>query len=102
MSEYTTKIVNGEEVELTPEEISELEIRDLEYQAELPNLLLNQIKIERDRLLAETDFTMMMDIPITEESRNDFIEYRQSLRDLPENVDVFNPVWPTKPEYVKE
>ncbi len=52
-----------------------------------------EIRIERDRLLAETDWTGMSDVTMS----NDMATYRQKLRDLPASVDVDNPVYPTKP-----
>ncbi len=101
MSIYKTKNVNGVEVDLTPEEIAELEARDAEFQQSLPNVLMKQIKQERDRLLAATDFITLEDTPITPESKEAFLAYRQALRDLPDTVDVNNPVYPVKPAYVK-
>lgn len=52
------------------------------------------LRTERDRLIAETDWMVLPDRTPTDEQ----LAYRQALRDLPANtVDPANPVWPTKP-----
>ena len=57
-------------------------------------LALGDLRRERNRLLAETDYLALVDSTLTDEMR----EYRQALRDLPANTeDPANPVWPTKP-----
>lgn len=55
----------------------------------------------RDDLLSESDIYVLPDRwnSYTEEKKTEWTVYRQALRDFPETVvDVFNPVWPTKPE----
>jgi hypothetical protein len=55
----------------------------------------------RDKLLAESDIFVLPDRwnSYTEEKKTEWSNYRQALRDLPETVvDVFNPIWPVKPE----
>ena len=51
------------------------------------------LRAERNRLLVETDFHALTDVTITPE----MTEYRQSLRDLPSNVDINNIIYPEKP-----
>jgi hypothetical protein len=41
------------------------------------------LRIQRDKLLKETDYLMNPDYPMTEEKKNKVKEYRQYLRDLP-------------------
>ena len=53
-----------------------------------------EIRTKRNELLAETDWTAMSDVTMTTEMTT----YRQALRDLPDTVDLNNPVYPTKPE----
>ena len=89
-------IVNGitgeqELIPYTAEEIAEREayVRDV-----LPGVLLENLRIRRNQLLAETDYLALADSTLTDEMRT----YRQALRDLPANtVDPANPVWPVKP-----
>ena len=54
----------------------------------------DNLRSERNRLLAETDYLALPDVTMSEEMRT----YRQALRDLPANTTApANPVWPTKP-----
>ena len=55
-----------------------------------------KLRYQRDRLLAETDWTQSRDVTLPNDA--EWAAYRQALRDLPENTtDPANPVWPTKP-----
>lgn len=51
----------------------------------------------RNDKLTRTDWTQVIDADISEESRKEFQEYRQKLRD----IDKLNPVWPDEPEIKK-
>lgn len=54
------------------------------------------IRAERDRRIAETDWTQLPDVPDATKSK--WQAYRQELRDVPQsNTDPANVVWPTKP-----
>ena len=53
-----------------------------------------ELREERNRRLAETDYLALSDATLSEEMRT----YRQALRDLPDNTsDPANPTWPVKP-----
>jgi hypothetical protein len=52
-----------------------------------------QMRTERNRLLAETDYFALSDVTLSPE----MAEYRQALRDLPSIVDINSPVFPVKP-----
>ena len=55
---------------------------------------LKELRQQRNRLLAETDYLALSDSTLSAEMAT----YRQALRDLPANTtDPANPVWPTKP-----
>lgn len=59
----------------------------------------NEIKLIRERLLKETDFTQLPDSPLTSDKKLTFSEYRQALRDIPQtNTSPDNIVWPIKPD----
>lgn len=49
-----------------------------------PTMSEEEVRAERDRLLAETDWTQVLDAPISAECREAFRVYRQALRDIPE------------------
>jgi hypothetical protein len=53
------------------------------------------LRLKRKELLAFSDWTQTLDAPVDREA---WAEYRQALRDLPENtIDPTNVVWPTPP-----
>jgi hypothetical protein len=56
----------------------------------------DSLRTERNKLLAETDWTANSDVTMSPE----MAEYRQALRDLPSTVDINNPVYPEKPSGV--
>jgi hypothetical protein len=59
--------------------------------------LASEVRTKRNRLLAESDWTQLPDVP--EATRTVWAEYRQALRDVPEQAGFpENVVWPTKPE----
>lgn len=64
--------------------------------AEIANeTVWNEFRRERNRRLEDCDWTQVGDAPV--DSRV-WAQYRQELRDLPENIiDPANPVWPTPP-----
>lgn len=54
------------------------------------------LRILRNKLLSASDWTQTIDAPVDQAA---WAEYRQALRDLPENtVDPLNPVFPMFPE----
>ena len=56
----------------------------------------------RNKLLAETDWTELMDAALTTASKKEFRAYRQNLRNVPQQEGFpANIVWPVKPEAVK-
>ena len=56
------------------------------------------VRAERNRRLAECDWTRVDDAPLTESQKEDWRLYRVALRDLPSFVvDPFNVTWPTPP-----
>jgi len=78
---------------------------DLNTIVEDPNLVsiknnkkMNDIRVKRDQLLSQSDWTQFNDSPLNTETRAVWATYRQALRDLPENTsDPTQVVWPTPP-----
>lgn len=53
---------------------------------------------ERNRKLAESDWTASADVPMDEMVRADWLAYRQALRDVPQQAAFPSEIaWPTKP-----
>jgi len=62
---------------------------------------LSQLRNQRNQLLKQSDWTQMLDSPLTVEQKNAWAVYRQALRDLlsniPENVENwFDVVFPSR------
>lgn len=54
-----------------------------------------ELRAERDRLLAESDWTQVADAPVNQAA---WASYRQALRDVPQQAGFPDDVvWPTKP-----
>ena len=65
----------------------------VEYNAE-------ERRLDRNNLLAESDWTQMPDSPLTDAQKASWATYRQSLRDLPDHENwpfLLDTDWPTKP-----
>ena len=92
----TTTVFNleTEETTIVPFTDEENAAQDAYERDVLPLELMDDLRCERNRRLAETDYFGMPDVVMTDE----MAAYRQALRDLPANTsDPANPVWPTKP-----
>ncbi len=73
------------------------------WEAEMLEAEWEAVRIQRNQLLAETDYTDLPNTPITTQSRTNFITYRQQLRDITNTqTDPYNIIWPTIPQYVRE
>ena len=95
---YKYKNVNGKQVELTADEIKELEARDVEYAKGEYDRLMLSIRQQRTSLLAECDWMGMSDVTMPA----DWKTYRQKLRDITKGVDTVDKAkavtMPDKPE----
>lgn len=61
------------------------------------NSLWQNIRSKRNFYLEQCDWTQVLDSPFTEEQKELWRTYRQALRDITLQTDVFNIVWPIKP-----
>nr|DAQ38430.1 MAG TPA: tail assembly chaperone [Caudoviricetes sp.] len=58
-----------------------------------------QVRAQRNSLLSLSDWTQLADAPLTTEQKQAWAEYRQALRDVPEQADFPDAVvWPFSPE----
>ena len=85
------KLQEGKAVERTVEELD----------ADRLPLRMAEARARRDKLLADTDWTQTLDAPVSAESKAALRAYRQELRDLPQNEDWPECIWPELPEIVK-
>lgn len=53
------------------------------------------VRTERDRLLQASDWTQLPDVPLA--TKEAWAAYRQALRDVTDQPDPFNIIWPTPP-----
>lgn len=56
------------------------------------------VRIKRNKLLTESDWTQLSDCQLSELKKNEWKLYRQELRDITLQADVFNVIWPNQPE----
>ena len=74
-----------------------------EFEAKLQELIdaqpWKELRTERNKRIAQTDYLFTSDYPhATEEVKQAWLDYRQSLRDLPANTeDPSDPTWPQEP-----
>ncbi|HGS4936988.1 TPA: phage tail assembly chaperone [Vibrio parahaemolyticus] len=59
---------------------------------------LTIIRSRRDTMLRDSDWTQFPDSPLSSEKQAEFAQYRQSLRDVPQEYETTGKItWPTKP-----
>jgi len=78
MAEPRYKIVNGEYIELTAEELQELE--DMRAEADLD---FSRTRTQRNAMLRDTDWTQIADAALGDHTAEEWATYRQELRDIP-------------------
>ena len=91
------KVVNGEYIDLTPEEEAELEAM-----AEAADLDMSMVRAERNALLGASDWTQLGDATLGDHTAEEWRIYRQALKDVPQNYGrVSEVVWPEDPPTAK-
>jgi hypothetical protein len=81
-----------------PEERSEEE-KAADAEALRLEKLPGVVRDKRDRLLAESDFSQLPDVPLTGEQKDAWAAYRRELRDITKQPGFpAEVVWPVKPE----
>jgi hypothetical protein len=58
---------------------------------------LFEVRERRNTLLAASDWTALSDVSLSPERREQWRAYRQALRDITDQADSFNIVWPEPP-----
>lgn len=99
------EILNPETQILEPVETTTIDItfdqaaKDASNVAKENEIAMRELRMIRDQLLKDSDFSQLSDAPLSVEKKAEYVTYRQVLRDLPENIiDVMNPIFPSRPE----
>ena len=87
------KIVNGETIKMTDEEIAALKASQPTAE-EITAQKWVGVRAQRNAMLAETDWRASSDLTLTDAWKT----YRQALRDVPTQSDPDNITWPTEPQ----
>ena len=93
MAEPRYKIVNGEYIELTAEELQEMADRAAEA-----DLDFSMVRADRNSMLSVCDWTQLADATLGAHTAEEWATYRQELRDLPSKYSkVSETVFPDDP-----
>ena len=91
-------LINGIQVPFTAEEEAQWDANESAYADGAFDRAIANLRQDRNRKLAETDFYALSDNTLSDEMK----QYRKDLRDLTIGLstveDVNNVTWPTKPE----
>ena len=91
------KLVNGERIQFTAEEEAQRDQEEADWEAGAFDRAMANLRQNRNRKLAETDFYALSDVTMSEEMTT----YRQNLRDITEGLTTVEEVkaveFPTKP-----
>ncbi len=95
------KIVNGQQVELTADEIAAIAAQETAWNDGAFDRAMADLRQRRNQLLAETDWTVLQDNPLTPEKRSEWMVYRTELRNITQGLntveDINNIDYPDKP-----
>ena len=84
------------------EELAKREAYNGEVTVEDVSMTADEARTKRDKLLAATDWTQVLDAPIDAATREAYRAYRQALRDLPEQEGFPETIiWPELPSVTK-
>ena len=88
-----TKIVDNVVIELTAEEVAEVEARVAAADQDFTG-----VRMTRNGLLRDSDWTQLADVPLDADEVAAWVTYRQALRDLPSTSAIVSGlVWPSPP-----
>ena len=91
------KLINGERIQFTAEEEAQRDQEEADWEAGAFDRAMSNLRQERNRKLAETDFYALSDVTMSEEMTT----YRQNLRDITNGLSTVEDVnaveFPIKP-----
>ena len=102
MSDFTNKNImsNGSIEQISDEQLKQFKSDADTWNAGEKDRLLDDLRVIRNKLLAECDWTQSRDVTLTKDT--DWKTYRQSLRDITNGLDtvdkINNVTWPTSPK----
>ena len=85
---YKYKYIDDKKVELTDQEITELNANDKEFENGAFDRAIKDLRQERNNLLSKTDWTANSDLTMSDEMKT----YRQQLRDATKGLDTVEKV----------
>ena len=98
----TTKLINGIRYNLTAEEIAQRQQDEQTWNSGAFDRALENLRAKRNKLLADTDYIVTMNLEAGNTVPAEWVTYRQSLRDLTNGLTTVEQVnavvYPTKPE----
>jgi len=57
------------------------------------------VRSKRNVLLKQCDWVMLEGVPISDEKKQEWVEYRKALRDIPQNFETIESIiWPRTPK----
>ena len=93
--------INGNRVQFTAEEEAARDAEEQAHNDAAPARALQELRRKRDNLLKESDWNILSELEKGNAISDDWKNYRQALRDLPDGKDTVekcnNATWPTKP-----
>ena len=85
---YKYKYIDDKKIELTDQEIAELNANDKEFENGAFDRAIKDLRQERNNLLSKTDWTANSDLTMSDEMKT----YRQQLRDATKGLDTVEKV----------
>ena len=94
-----TKVINDERITLSDEEEAEVRAGWAERDDGASDRHWNIVRKDRNDKLRDSDYMTLVDVPVSGDDREEWLQYRQALRDVPQQ-DVLpdEVVWPDAPD----
>jgi len=83
------KIINGKMVALTPQEITQRQAEEAAWLASQPSPLevaMKNLRARRNKALADSDWTVLIDVPLEPAEKSAWMNYRNLLRNITDGL----------------
>jgi hypothetical protein len=95
------KLVNGIQIELTPEEIAARQAEEAAWEAGAFDRAMVELRAKRNRDLKDSDWTQLPDTTLTNVQRQAWMQFRTELRNITDGLTTVEQVnnidYPDKP-----